>query len=80
MSRIRVESNDELEFDLEEGDFIIHIKADGDVGKVCMPEMDSKVQNSSGYKKILDIIDILKPGSKKEFVEFHEKQRKGSLH
>ena len=55
MSRIRFESNDELEFDLEEGDFIIHIKANGDVGKVCMPEMDSKVQNSSGYKKILDI-------------------------
>ena len=80
MSRIRFESNDELEFDLEEGDFIIHIKADGDVGKVCMPEMDSKVQNSGGYKKILDIIDILKPGSKKEFVEFNEKQRKGSLH
>ncbi len=80
MSRINFDSNEELEFDLEEGDFIIHIKADGEVGKVCMPEMNSAVQNSNGYKKLLDMIDILKPGSKKDFIEYHEKQRKGSLH
>jgi|TARA_A100001388_G_C28747314_1_gene490213 hypothetical protein len=80
LSRINFESNEELEFDLEEGDFIIHIKADGEVGKVCIPDMNSKVQNSGGYKKLLDMIEILKPGSKQEFVDYYDKQRKGSIH
>jgi len=42
--------------------------------------MNSKVQNSGGYKKLLDMIEILKPGSKQEFVDYYDKQRKGSIH
>ena len=52
MSRVKLEIDDELDFDLEDGDMIIHIKHDGEIGKVCMPDMDYKVKESLGYKKM----------------------------
>jgi hypothetical protein len=35
--------------------------------------------NSDGYRTLLDIIDILQPGSKEEFIKHNEKH-KGSIH
>ena len=58
MSRVKLEIDDELDFDLEDGDMIIHIKHDGEIGKVCMPDMDYKVKESLGYKKMLECLDI----------------------
>ena len=80
MNKINIEIADELDFDFEEGDSCIHIKSDGTIGKVFMPEMNSKVVNSKGYKKLLDIIDVLKPGAKNEFIRHNQKRIKGSLH
>ena len=80
MSKINIDIADELDFDFEEGDSCIHIKSDGTIGKVFMPEMNSKVVNSKGYKKLLDIIDVLKPGAKNEFIRHNQKRIKGSLH
>ncbi len=80
LSRIKIDIDNELDFDLEEGDMVIHIKHDGEIGKVCMPEMSSKVQNSLGYKKMLQCLEILKPGTEDEFIKYHEKQRKGTMH
>ena len=80
MSRVKIDIDDELDFDLEEGDIIIHIKHDGNIGKVCMPDMNSTVQNSDGYKKMLQCLEILKPGTKKQFIKYHEKKRKGTMH
>ena len=80
MSKIKLEIDDELDFDLEDGDMILHIKHDGGVGKICMPDMNPKVQNSVGYQKMLQVLDILKPGTKDEFIKYHEKERKGSIH
>ena len=80
LSRIKIDIDDQLDFDLEQGDMVIHIKHDGDIGKVCMPEMNSKVQNSVGYSKMLKVLDVLKPGTGEEFVKYHEKQRKGTMH
>ncbi len=80
LSRVKIEIDEELDFDLEDGDMIIHIKHDGEIGKVCMPEMNSDVKNSNGYNKMLQVLEILKPGTKEEFVKYHEKQRKGSIH
>ena len=80
MSKINIEIADELDFDFEDGDACIHIKSDGTIGKVFMPEMNSKVVNSKGYKKLLDIIDVLKPGSKNEFIKHNQKRIKGRLH
>ena len=80
MSRVKLEIDDELEFDLEDGDMIIHIKHDGEIGKVCMPDMDYKVKESLGYKKMLECLDILKPGTSKEFIKYNEAKRKGTMH
>ena len=80
MSRVKVEIDDELDFDLDDGDMIIHIKHDGEIGKVCMPDMNPKVKNSVGYNKMLQVLEILKPGTKEEFIKSNEKQLKGSIH
>lgn len=80
MSRVKIDIDDELDFDIEEGDIIIHIKHDGDIGKVCMPEMNTKVQNSEGYDKMLQCLEILKPGTKNQFIKYHENKRKGTVH
>ena len=45
-----------------------------------MPEMNSKVVNSNGYRKLLDVIDILKPGAKNEFIKYNQGRVKGRLH
>ena len=45
-----------------------------------MPTMDTNYFNSDGYRKLLDCIDILQPGSKEEFIKFHEAERKGRIH
>jgi hypothetical protein len=80
LSRVKVEIDDELDFDLDDGDMIIHIKHDGEIGKVCMPDMNADVKNSQGYAKMLQCLEILKPGTKEEFIKYHEKQRKGTVH
>ena len=80
MSRVKLEIDDELDFDLEDGDMIIHIKHDGEIGKVCMPDMDYKVKESLGYKKMLECLDILKPGTREEFIKYNEAKRKGTMH
>ena len=80
MSRVKIDIDEELDFDIEEGDIIIHIKHDGDIGKVCMPEMNTKVQNSEGYDKMLQCLEILKPGTKNQFIKYHENKRKGTVH
>ncbi len=80
MSRVKIDIDDELDFDLEEGDMIVHIKHNGDIGKVCMPDMNSKVAQSEGYNKLLKVLEILKPGTKEEFIKYHENKRKGTVH
>ena len=80
MSKIKIEIDTELDFDIEEGDMLIHIKHNGEIGKVCMPEMNHKVQTSGGYQKMLECLEVLKPGTKKQFDEYHESKRKGTMH
>ena len=79
MSKIKIDIDDELDFDLEEGDMIIHIKHNGDIGKVCMPDMNTKVKESIGYKKLLECLEVLKPGTRKEFLNYHDEQIKRTL-
>ena len=45
-----------------------------------MPEMNNKIVYSKGYRKLLDIIDILKPGAKNDFLKHNQKRIKGRLH
>ena len=77
MSKIDLQIAENLEF--EDGDIAITIKQDGAIGKVILPKMDLKVRNSHGYKAMLEVVDLLQPGSKKEFLK-HNQKEKGSVH
>ncbi len=77
MSKVDLEIAENLEFD--DGDIAITIKKDGSIGKVILPKMDLKTQSSAGYKAMLEVVDLLQPGSKEEFIK-HNKKEKGSVH
>jgi len=72
LSRIDIEVSDELDFEV--GDCCIVIKPNGTIGKVILPEMDHRTPLTEGYKKMLKIIDIIKPGAKKEFTEYNKRK------
>ena len=77
MSKIDLEVADNLDF--EDGDCAVIIKQDGNIGRVIMPKMDKDMLNTEGYRKLLDVLEVLQPGSKEEFIKHSEKD-KGSLH
>ena len=72
MSKFNIEIDDHL--DMEVGDSVVVIKKDGSIGKVILPEMSPDTQQTEGYKKMLDVLDLLKPGSKKDFIKHNRKK------
>ena len=77
MSKVNLEIAENLEFD--DGDIAITIKPDGAIGKIIMPKMTEEIRNSEGYKKMLDVVELLSPGAKEEFIK-HDSKEKGSVH
>ena len=77
MSKIDLEVTDQLEFD--DGDCAVIIKEDGSVGRVIMPRVNKAMIESEGYKKLLDVLEILQPGSRDKLIQHAEKD-KGSVH
>ena len=77
MSKIDVDQSDELDF--VDGDSCVIISKNGEIRKVIVPKMDTAMINSAGYRALLDVIDLLQPGSREEFVKHNEKD-KGSVH
>tara|TARA_B100001057_G_scaffold446790_1_gene485700 strand:+ start:78 stop:311 length:234 start_codon:yes stop_codon:yes gene_type:complete len=77
LSKIDVEIANDLEF--EDGDCAIIIKNDGSIGRIIMPKMDTAMLNSDGYRKLLDVLDVLQPGAREKFIKHNEKE-KGSIH
>ena len=77
MSKVNLEITDNLDF--EDGDIAITIKQDGAIGKIIMPKMNEEMRNSEGYKKMLDVVELLSPGAKEEFIK-HDSKEKGSIH
>ena len=77
MSRIDLEESDE--FDFVDGDSCVIISKSGDIRKILVPMMNTAMINSAGYRALLDVIDLLQPGSKEEFIKHNEKD-KGSIH
>ena len=70
MSKVDIAIDDHL--DIEVGDSIIVIKADGSLGKVILPEMNRDTQQTEGYKKMLKVLDLLKPGAEKDFKDYNK--------
>jgi len=77
LSKVNLEIAENLEF--EDGDIAITIKPDGAIGKIIMPKMNEEIRNSEGYRKMLDVVEMLSPGSKEEFIK-HDSKEKGSVH
>ena len=77
MSKIDLEIADSLEF--EEGDCAVIIKQDGSIGRVIMPQMNQATLKTEGYKKLLDVLEVLQPGSRNKLIKHNQKQ-KGSIH
>ena len=72
MSKIDIEVNDEIDFEI--GDSVIVIKENGTIGKVIVPEMGIGTTKTTGYKKMLEVIDFVKPGARKDFAEYNRKK------
>ena len=77
MSKIDIDHSDELDF--VDGDSCVIISKSGEIRKIVVPKMDTAMMNSAGYRALLDVIDILQPGSREEFIRHNEKD-KGSIH
>ena len=58
----------------------IIIKSDGSIGRVVMPEMDTKMITTKGYRKLLDVLEILKPGARNEFIKHNQMKGHKRLH
>ena len=77
MSKIDLEITNTLEFD--DGDCAVIIKEDGSIGRVIMPDIKRGRLETEGYKKLLDVLEVLQPGSRDKMID-HAKKGKGSMH
>ncbi len=77
MSKIDLEVSDNLQFD--DGDCAVIIKDDGSIGRVVMPDVNRKMIASEGYRKLLDVLEVLQPGARDKMINYAEKG-KGSMH
>ncbi len=77
MSKIDLEISDNLQFD--DGDCAVIIKEDGSIGRVVMPDVNRKMIASEGYRKLLDVLEVLQPGARDKMINYAEKG-KGSMH
>ncbi len=77
MSKIDLEVSDNLQFD--DGDCAVIIKEDGSIGRVVMPDVNRKMIASEGYRKLLDVLEVLQPGARDKMINYAEKG-KGSMH
>ena len=77
MSKIDLEVSDNLEFD--DGDCAVIIKEDGSIGRVVMPDVNRKMIASEGYRKLLDVLEVLQPGARDKMINYAEKGKR-SMH
>ena len=78
MSKIDFEIADDIEF--ENGDCCVIIKSNGAIGRVVMPDINQKIIKTEGYKKLLDVLEILKPGARNNFIKYNQMKRSKRLH
>jgi hypothetical protein len=77
LSKIDLEVSDNLQFD--DGDCAVIIKEDGSIGRVVMPDVNRKMIASEGYKKLLDVLEVLQPGARDKMIN-HAQKGRGSMH
>jgi hypothetical protein len=77
LSKIDLEVSDNLQFD--DGDCAVIIKEDGSIGRVVMPDVNRKMIASEGYRKLLDVLEVLQTGARDKMINYAQKG-KGSMH
>jgi hypothetical protein len=77
LSKIDLEVSDNLEFN--DGDCAVIIKEDGSIGRVVMPSVNRKMIASEGYRKLLDVLEVLQPGARDKMINYAEKGKR-SMH
>ena len=77
MSKIDLEVSDNLQFD--DGDCAVIIKEDGSIGRVVMPDVNRKMIASEGYRKLLDVLEVLQPGARDKMINYAQKGKR-SMH
>ena len=78
MNKIDFEIADDIEF--ENGDCCVIIKSDGAIGRVVMPDINHEIIKTEGYKKLLDVLEILKPGARNKFIKHNQMKKSKLLH
>ena len=65
MNKARIEDT----LDIEAGDSVIVIRADGTIGKVIMPEVRNELDKTPGYEKVTEVLELSNPEASVELIQ-----------
>ena len=65
MNKARIEDT----LDIEAGDSVIVIRADGTIGKVVMPEVRNELDKTPGYEKVIEVLELFNPEASVELIQ-----------
>ena len=65
MNRARIEDT----LDIEAGDSVIVIRADGTIGKVIMPEVRNELDKTPGYDRVIEVLELFNPEASVELIQ-----------
>tara|TARA_R110000868_G_scaffold95916_3_gene263632 strand:+ start:2890 stop:3108 length:219 start_codon:yes stop_codon:yes gene_type:complete len=59
--------DDSLE--IQPGDSVIVIRADGTIGKVIMAEVKNELDKTPGYEKVIEVLELFNPQASVELIK-----------
>ena len=65
MNKARIEDT----LDIEAGDSVIVIRADGTIGKVIMPEVRNELDKTPGYERVIEVLELFNPEASIELIQ-----------
>lgn len=65
MNKARIEDT----LDIEAGDSVIVIRADGTIGKVIMPEVRNELDKTPGYERVIEVLELFNPEASVELIQ-----------
>ena len=65
MNKARIEDT----LDIEAGDSVIVIRADGTIGKVIMPEVRNELDKTPGYDRVIEVLELFNPEASVELIQ-----------
>jgi hypothetical protein len=55
--------------EIQPGDSVIVIKSDGTIGKVIMPEVKNELDQTEGYLKVIEVLELFNPKASVELIK-----------